>query len=103
MARALDKRITQVGVGFYDVNKKIVLANSEGLYVEDTQTLASLRANCAALEGQQRSHGYESKSGSYGYEHFDIKLAEGSGAHAPRRWPSATCRPRTPRPASSPS
>ena len=76
VARAHDKRIAQVGVGFYDVNKTMVLANSEGLYVEDSQTLASLRANCAALEGQQRSHGYESKSGSYGYEHFDITLAE---------------------------
>jgi len=77
VARAFDKRITQVGVSFYDINKKILIANSEGLYVEDSQTLTSLGAGCAALEGQQRSRGYESKSGSYGYEHFDIKLAEG--------------------------
>jgi TldD protein len=76
VARAYDKRITQVGVGFYDVNKTILIANSEGLYVEDTQTLTSLGTGCAALEGQQRSRGYESKSGSFGYEHFDVKLAE---------------------------
>jgi TldD protein len=76
VARALDKRITQVGVSFYDINKKILIANSEGLYVEDSQTLTSLGTYCAALEGEQRSQGYESKSGSYGYEHFDIKLAE---------------------------
>jgi TldD protein len=77
VARAHDKRITQVGVSFYDINKKILIANSEGLYVEDSQTLSSLGTGCAALEGQQRSRGYESKSGSYGYEHFDVKLAEG--------------------------
>ena len=77
VARAYDKRITQVGVSFYDINKKILIANSEGLYVEDSQTLTSLGASCAALEGQQRSSGYESRSGSYGYEHFDIPLAEG--------------------------
>jgi TldD protein len=76
-ARAHDKRIAQVGVGFYDISKKISIANSAGLYVEDTQTLTSLLVNCAALEGQQRSRGYESKSGSYGYEHFDVKAAEG--------------------------
>jgi len=76
VARAYDKRITQVGVSFYDVNKTILIANSEGLYVEDTQTLTSLGTGCAALEGQQRSRGYESKSGSFGYEHFDVKLAE---------------------------
>jgi len=77
VARAFDKRITQVGVSFYDINKKILIANSEGLYTEDSQTLSSLGAGCAALEGEQRSRGYESKSGSYGFEHFDIKLAEG--------------------------
>ncbi len=76
VARAHDKRINQVGVGFYDINKKIMIANSEGLYVEDAQTLTGLSAYCAGLDGQQRSRGYENKAGSYGYEHFDVKLAE---------------------------
>jgi len=82
VARAFDKRITQVGVGFYDVNKKILIANSEGLYTQDTQTLSRFGVNCAALEGTQRSMGYESKSGSYGFEHFDISLAEEFGRKA---------------------
>jgi len=75
-ARAFDQRITQVGVGFGDINKKILIANSEGLYVEDTQTLTRFGVNCAALESNKRSMGYESKAGSYGFEHFDISLAE---------------------------
>jgi len=82
VARAHDKRITQVGVGFYDINKKILIANSEGLYVEDTQTLSQLGASCAALEGTQRSMGYESKAGSYGFEHFNLALAEEFGRKA---------------------
>jgi len=82
VARAHDKRITQVGVGFYDVNKKILIANSEGLYVEDTQTLSRVGASCAALEGTQRSMGYESKAGSYGFEHFSLALAEEFGRKA---------------------
>jgi len=76
VARAHDKRITQVGVHFSDYNKKILIANSEGLYVEDSQTLSRFGVNCAALEGMQRSMGYESKAGSYGFEHYNLALAE---------------------------
>ncbi len=82
VARAHDKRITQVGVYFYDLNKKIMIANSEGLYTEDSQTLTRFGASCAALEGTQRSMGYESKAGSYGFEHFDVSLAEEFGRKA---------------------
>ena len=82
VARAFDKRITQVGVGFYDINKRILIANSEGLYAEDTQTLSRFGVNCAALEGTQRSMGYESKSGSFGFEHYDLALAEEFGRKA---------------------
>ncbi|MGB7294436.1 MAG: metallopeptidase TldD-related protein [Candidatus Aminicenantales bacterium] len=79
VARAHDKRITQVGVSFYDINKKIMIANSEGLYAEDTQTLSRFGVSCAGLEGTQRSMGYESKAGSYGFEHYDLALAEEFG------------------------
>jgi TldD protein len=82
VARAFDKRITQVGVSFYDLNKKIMIVNSEGLYAEDFQTLAWFGVNCAALEGPQRSMGYESKAGSFGFEHFDLSLAEEFGRKA---------------------
>jgi TldD protein len=82
VARAHDKRITQVGVYFYDLNKKIMIANSEGLYTEDSQTLSRFGTSCAALEGTQRSMGYESKAGSYGFEHFDLALAEDFGRKA---------------------
>jgi TldD protein len=82
VARAFDKRITQVGVGFGDTSKKILIANSEGLYVEDFQTLTRFSVSCAALEDSNRSRGYESKAGSFGFEHFDINLAEDFGRKA---------------------
>ncbi len=82
VARAFDKRITQVSVGFSDINKKIMVANSEGLYAEDFQTLSRFGVGCAALEGSQRSRGYESKAGAYGFEHFDLSLAEKFGRQA---------------------
>ena len=76
VARAFDKRITQVGVGFYDTNKRIRIANSEGLLVEDAQTLSSFGIGVSARDGEQRSRGYQSTAGSYGFEHFPVTLAE---------------------------
>jgi TldD protein len=76
VARAFDKRVTQVGVNFYDTNRKMRLANSEGLLVEDMQTLSSFGIGVSARDGEQRSRGYQSKSGSYGFEHFPAALAE---------------------------
>jgi len=75
-ARGFDKRITQFRAGFGDITKKIAIANSEGLYAEDAQTLTMLNMSAFALEGTQRSLGYESKSGAFGFEHFEPKVAE---------------------------
>jgi len=82
VARAFDKRITQVGVGFYDYSKRIMIANSEGLYAEDTQTLSRFGVSCDALEGSQRSTGYESKAGSFGFEHYSLSQADEFGRKA---------------------
>ncbi len=76
ISRKFDKRITQVSASFSDVSKLIIIANSEGLYVEDRQTLTRLSGSVNAIEGDRRSSGYDSKSGSYGFENFPEKLAE---------------------------
>ena len=80
--RGVDKRITQFRAGFSDTTKTITIANSEGLYVEDTQTLTSLNTTALALDGKLRSMGYESKAGSLGFEHFDAKVAAELGRKA---------------------
>lgn len=84
VGRGYDKRINQVSVGFGDINKKITIANSEGVWVEDVQTITRLRVNIDAIEGERRSSGYAYKDGTLGYEHFDSKLAEGLAREAGR-------------------
>jgi len=76
IAREYDKRINQVNVGFADTNKKIIIANSEGKWVEDIQTISRLVVGISAIEGNKRSRGYAYKGGTLGYEHYDEKLAE---------------------------
>jgi len=76
IAREYDKRINQVNVGFADTNKKIIIANSEGKWVEDIQTISRLVVGISAIEGNRRSRGYAYKGGTLGYEHYDEKLAE---------------------------
>lgn len=76
IGREYDKRINQVNVGFGDRNKKIIVANSEGVWVEDIQTLTRLMVSIDAIEGEKRSIGYAYKNGSLGYEHYDLKVAE---------------------------
>jgi len=76
IGRSYDKRINQVNVGFGDRNKKIIVANSEGVWVEDIQTLTRLMVSINAIEGEKRSVGYAYKNGSLGYEHYDLKVAE---------------------------
>jgi TldD protein len=81
-ARAHDPRIKEVGVGFNDMFKRFAIANSEGLYVEDSQTLTGFGVNCNAIDGVKRSVGSESKDGGYGFEHFDLALAGEMGKRA---------------------
>lgn len=76
VGRAYDKRISQVSVGFSDTNKKIIIANSEGTWIEDIQTISRLVVSTSAIEGSRRSRGYAYKGGTLGYEHYDGKLAE---------------------------
>ncbi len=76
IGRAYDKRVNQVNVGFSDTNKKILVANSEGTWVEDVQTLSRLFVSINAIEGEKRSRGYAYKDGTLGYEHYDPKVAE---------------------------
>ena len=76
VGREYDNRINQVNVGFSDTNKKIIVANSEGIWVEDLQTLSRFIVSISAIEGDKRSRGYAYKGGTLGYEHYDKGLAK---------------------------
>jgi TldD protein len=76
VGREYDKRVNQVNVGFSDINKKIIIANSEGIWVEDVQIISRLFVSISAIEGGKRSSGYAYKGGTLGYENYDLKVAE---------------------------
>jgi TldD protein len=84
VGREYDKRINQVSVEYRDRSKKIIIANSEGMWVEDVQTLSSFQVVVNATEGEKRSEGYGFKDGTLGYEHFDLKFAEALAKEAGR-------------------
>lgn len=74
-ARDYNKSISQVYVSYSDSNTEITIANSEGLLVNDIQTLTRLIVFVSALEKGKRSSGYAYKGGTLGYEHYNLKLA----------------------------
>ncbi|MCK4943348.1 MAG: TldD/PmbA family protein [Candidatus Aminicenantes bacterium] len=84
VARAYDKRINQVNVRFQDTNKKITIANSEGIWVDDLQTQTRFFVFVNAIEGNKRSRGYYYKDGTMGFENYNIKVAEDLAKEAGR-------------------
>jgi len=84
VVRSYDKRITQVSASFGDTNKKIIIANSEGIYVTDDQTISRLTVRASAFANGKRSRGYAYKGGTLGYEHYDLQTAEDLAKEAGR-------------------
>lgn len=75
VARALDSRIKQVAVSYGDVVQNIIIANSEGNYVEDERIRTRFVVNAIAAEGSVIQTGYEAVGGHVGYELFQQKRA----------------------------
>ncbi|NLK52224.1 MAG: TldD/PmbA family protein [Syntrophomonadaceae bacterium] len=75
VARAVDPRIRQVAVSYGDVVQKVVMANSEGRYVEDERIRTRFVVNAVAAEGSVIQTGYEAVGGHVGYELFKEKGA----------------------------
>ena len=91
-ARAAGDAITQVSVGCGDSRRRILIANSDGLFAQDEQIRTRFNVTCVANGDTGMQTGYESLGRTEGYETFerhkveDIRGGRGSG-----RWPS--CRP----------
>jgi len=67
-ARRVDGRIRQVTVGYGDVRQKVVIANSNGVYVEDERIRTRMMVNAVAAEGGIIQTGYQSVGGTVGFE-----------------------------------
>ena len=73
VARAIDPRIKQAAVSYGDVVQNVVIANSEGTYVEDERIRTRFVVNAVAAEGASIQTGYEAVGGSVGFELFRAK------------------------------
>ena len=79
-----DHRIKQVDAGFADEEKEIIVANSDGLWVGDRQTMIRMRVYCLATQkGVSRSGSYGG-GGRIGMEYFDSISPEEIGREAGR-------------------
>ena len=71
IARSYDKRIKQVKVFLKEQKRKILIINTEGEIIEDTQVRINFYVETIASDGKNMYRGYESTGGSIGYELFD--------------------------------
>jgi len=68
VARKIDTKVRQVTVAYRDVVQKIIIANSEGVWVEDERIRTNLSMNVIAVEDGRIQTGYESLGGVMGFE-----------------------------------
>ncbi len=84
-ARAFDRRVKQVTVGMADVIQNVVIANSEGDYVEDQRVRTRFMINTVALDGGVIQTGYNAVGGFAGFELFREYSPEDVAAEAAGR------------------
>jgi len=84
-ARAVDKRITQVTVGYGDVIQEVTIANSDGILVDDERVRCRFVVNAVATDGKIIQTGFESAGGYQGWELFESVNPEEKAQQAARR------------------
>ncbi|SNZ02849.1 TldD protein [Persephonella hydrogeniphila] len=71
IVRSYDSRIKQAGITLKDSKREILIINTEGEIVEDTQIRVALYVEAIAEENGYMYRGYESAGGLSGYEFFE--------------------------------
>lgn len=71
VARAHDPRIVQVSVRYMDGLRRVVIANSQGRFVEDVRAQVMFVVQVVAAEGGVIQTGYHAVGGTQGFEFFD--------------------------------
>ncbi|WP_456383392.1 TldD/PmbA family protein [Persephonella sp.] len=69
--RAFDGRIIQASITLRDSRREVLIVNTLGEIVEDTQSRVALYVEAVAREDGTLQKGYESAGGTAGYEFFD--------------------------------
>lgn len=85
-ARAKDEQlIRQVSAGYADIIQHVIIANSEGIYVEDERVRTRLVVHVVASDGKVIQTGYDSAGATKGFELFEEVKAEELGRRAAER------------------
>lgn len=83
-AKEYSSDISQVSVNYIDKEQNILIANTEGLYIEDTRVRTRLSINSVASKGSENQTGFEGPGASKGYELFETVDPEYYGKEASR-------------------
>ncbi len=84
-ARAAGGAISQVTVAYGDSRRRVLVANSDGLLVEDDQVRTRLSVSCVAAGDTGMQTGYESVARTIGFEMFEDVDVEQIAKEAARR------------------
>jgi TldD protein len=80
-----DARVRQVQVGFVDSAKDVLVANSDGLYIADFQTMLRFQIVVMAVEGSESQMGFYGGGGRIGMEFFEGNSPECLAVEAARQ------------------
>ncbi len=69
--RDLSHQIVQVNVDYVDETQNVLVANSYGLFMEDTRTRGRFAVTAVAGEGEVKQFGYEAPGAQKGFEFFE--------------------------------
>jgi len=70
-ARDHDRRITNATVSYYDETRRIAIANSNGLWIEDEKPLIHFTVWAQASDGEKSHRGRSRRSATKGMEFFE--------------------------------
>lgn len=73
-ARAVHAEIEQVSCTISDSEQDVTIANSEGLFVEDTRVRTRMACNVVASDGKEKQQGVEAPGALMGYELFSARV-----------------------------
>jgi TldD protein len=69
--KGCSNEIVQAGVRYLDSDKKVVIANSEGLYAEDRRVRTRMSMQAVASDGKENQTGFYGPGRAMGFEFFD--------------------------------
>ena len=84
-ARSAGGAVSQVTASYADSRRRVLVANSDGLLVDDDQVRSRFAVSCVAVGDTGLQTGYEAEALTVGFEMFDAVDVEQIAASAARR------------------